>query len=591
MKRRLLITFSIIAFALILIASITLKKAAEEIEIARVQLADFQSLGLPGASQVFDDGKKVIATTGAVFRLPVDSSKLPKHVVDAFLAAEDDSFFNHRGISVSGIIRAIYINLKAGKVVQGASTITQQVVKQLFLSPERSMGRKIREQALAVVMERKLTKYQILDLYLAIIYFGKGAYGIEAASRIYFGKPASLLNISESALLAGIPKSPVRYSPHINPDRAEERRKKVLNLMFECGFISRKNLRDSIESLPSLRLGWERFKGPHGVLRAIPSEVQRILPVAPTDQGVKIYLTYSAKSQAKLEAALSDFSKQISPDKRKLYEFAGLTMGVDGSLKAMKGASDEEAVFYNYVSQMKRPLGRFILPVLAELAFQDGANWASSIRYWQSDDNKVPSIYSVFKNGDFYPMSSLVDKLGASGIESGLNKVGLTSRYRDIRIAAGFDEVNLLQIARLGTSWVRGGSPAPRAFWVKRIESYDGSILFEKKLNRFSPIDSSPSYELLKAGLVDSSPCGKVVCYISHMKNDGNFYAMVLDKSEVSVLWFGSKYGQSLVLQDSQISNLKKSLLDHFQNSQELIIDRNKISYYKKFGHKYPFIL
>lgn len=589
MKRYLVVTLATISIVLLLLFIYVLRMTSSQIDLANMHISDFQSFRLPGASQVFDDEKRVIATTGEILRLPVDSKTLPKNVINAFLAAEDVSFFSHHGVSFTGILRAAFVNLKAGRIVQGASTITQQVAKQLFLTPERSLSRKIREQVIAVLLENKLKKYEILDLYLSIIYFGKGAYGIEAASRVYFGKPASALTLSESAMLAGIPKSPARYAPHINPERSEERRKYVLHLMADAKFITEHELSESIEKRPDLASGWQRVKGPQGILRSISKEIYQLLPEQALSRGVKIQLTYSAPAQKRLDLALEELTKQIPVTEKELFEVAGVTIGTDGSLRALRGSRSEESVFFNYAIQMKRPIGRFSMPLLAQLAFMDGANWSSSLRYWEDAGSKFPSIYSIFKRDDYYSMASLVDKLGISTVESSLSKVGIPTKFRDIRIAAGYDSANLLQIARLGTSWMQGGLVSPKPFLISKVASYEGSTLFERKPAKPKSLFSKESSNLLLAGLIEKSPCKNVVCYLSYMKNDGNFYAMVFSKAEVSVVWVGGKFGKNLDLSASDLTEITHTLANAYEPVHDENFSRARISYFKHGNEKIPY--
>jgi len=205
-------------------------------------LPDFTSIKEfrpPVITQIFARDGRLIGEFFAEKRIEVPYSRLPKHLVLAFVAAEDARFFEHPGVDISGIIRAFIRNLEAGEVVQGGSTITQQVVKRILLSSEKSFGRKIREAILAYRIDNYLTKEQILTLYLNNIFLGHGAYGVEAAAQEFFSKHVEDLTLAESALLAGIPKAPSRYSPYLNPQRAKERQAYVLKRMAEVGFISK----------------------------------------------------------------------------------------------------------------------------------------------------------------------------------------------------------------------------------------------------------------------------------------------------------------------------------------------------------------
>jgi penicillin-binding protein 1A len=171
-------------------------------------------------------------------RYLIPYERIPEKLIQAVISAEDDQFFNHQGINLTSILRAAIANFKAGHVVQGGSTITQQVAKSLLLTPERSFVRKAKELILASQIERNLTKQQILFLYLNQIYLGHGAYGVQAAAKVYFDKDVSELSIAESAMIAGMPQAPGKFSPHLNPKKAKERQLYVLRRMFENRYIN-----------------------------------------------------------------------------------------------------------------------------------------------------------------------------------------------------------------------------------------------------------------------------------------------------------------------------------------------------------------
>ena len=207
----------------------------------------------PITSRVVDRNGEVVGEFFKERRSLAPIDELPRHLVQAFVAGEDSSFFEHAGIDYRSILRAVWVNLRAGgEIKQGASTITQQMVKGLLLSPERKFRRKIREMILAHRIEKRFSKQEILYLYLNQIYFGRGAYGIREAARTYFGKDTFELSVSESALLAGLPKAPSRYSPFQNPEAAEKRRRYVLSRMRTEGYLSTTDYSTAIAELPDL---------------------------------------------------------------------------------------------------------------------------------------------------------------------------------------------------------------------------------------------------------------------------------------------------------------------------------------------------
>lgn len=192
----------------------------------------------PIITTVYSDDNRKIAEFYKERRIVVKLSKIPKRLIEAFISAEDARFYKHKGIDLISIVRAFFKNLEAGAIVQGGSTITQQVTKSFFLTPEKSYIRKIKEAILAYRLDRSFTKEEILFLYLNQIYLGHGAYGVEAASENYFGKSITELNIAECAMLAGLPQAPSRYSPFRFPERAKERQIYTLNRMVAEGYIT-----------------------------------------------------------------------------------------------------------------------------------------------------------------------------------------------------------------------------------------------------------------------------------------------------------------------------------------------------------------
>src|ERR1700758_3024741 len=189
-------------------------------------------------SQILARDNSLIKAYGKFHHKPVSLSEIPPALIDALLATEDRRFYQHGGIDPRGILRAILRNVRSQEVEEGGSTLTQQLVRNIFLSSERSIHRKIREALLAHKLEQKLTKNQILEMYLNNVYFGEGAYGIGAASLIYFGKSPKELTRAECALLAGLPQAPSRYNPFNNPDLSIKRRNEVLQKMVEAGKLS-----------------------------------------------------------------------------------------------------------------------------------------------------------------------------------------------------------------------------------------------------------------------------------------------------------------------------------------------------------------
>src|SRR6202171_5734826 len=188
-------------------------------------------------SKVYDENDEQITEFHVERRIFVPLAQIPKALREAIIATEDARFYSHYGVDPMGIARAVYQNFRRGRIVEGGSTITQQLAKVLFLTPDKSLERKLKEAVLALELERRYSKDRILEIYLNQIYFGHGAFGVEAASRTFFGKGVSELSPGECALLAGLPKAPATYSPFDHPDAAKRRRTIVLTRMVDTGAI------------------------------------------------------------------------------------------------------------------------------------------------------------------------------------------------------------------------------------------------------------------------------------------------------------------------------------------------------------------
>jgi penicillin-binding protein 1A len=232
---RLLLGFGLLALVLAIIiptaAYFYVAKSLPQVDT----LADYRP---PIITHVLSDNGSVIAELYDERRIIVPVSQMPKQLIQAFVAAEDANFFKHKGIDIASIFRAAIKNIKAGGIVQGGSTITQQVAKSLLLTPERKFERKFKEAILAYRMEKRLSKEEILYLYLNQIFLGHGAYGVQAAAENYFDKDVEELSLAECSMLAGLPKAPSRYSPYSHYDRAKERQIYVLGRMLREGFIT-----------------------------------------------------------------------------------------------------------------------------------------------------------------------------------------------------------------------------------------------------------------------------------------------------------------------------------------------------------------
>ncbi len=277
-----------------------------------IQIEDYKPLVV---SEVFDRHGEKIGEFFREKRMLTPYEKIPPHLVQAFISAEDDQFFQHEGINYLAIFRAFVANLKAGRKAQGGSTITQQVARTLLLSSEKTYTRKIKEVMLAKKMEKNLSKEEILYLYLNQIYLGQGAYGVGAAARVYFRKNVEELTVPEAAILAGLPQAPSRYSPIHNPKSAKERQRYVLTRMADVGFISPEDA-EKYKNEPVKLYIWKNFKeiAPYYLETVRQMLVEKVGEEMVLDRGIKVYTGLDLKlqkaAQEQIEAGLRAHDKR-----------------------------------------------------------------------------------------------------------------------------------------------------------------------------------------------------------------------------------------------------------------------------------------
>ncbi len=267
----------------------------------------------PIVSTMYDANGSLIGEFYTERRYVVSLADMPDRLKNAFLAAEDARFYEHRGVDPVSIFRALFKNVQAGEIVQGGSTITQQVVKSLLLTPERTWIRKLKEAILAYRIDRSLTKDEILSLYLNQAYLGAGAYGVEGAAQTYFGKHVGELTLAESALLAGLPKAPTRFSPFQNFQAARERQKYVLDRMVEVGFITAEDAAEAYAE--EVRLAKSRYENIKE-LNSFTEEVRRQVEArygrgGLYKDGLQVYTTLDPGAQKMAENALSRGLREI----------------------------------------------------------------------------------------------------------------------------------------------------------------------------------------------------------------------------------------------------------------------------------------
>ncbi|WP_411816502.1 transglycosylase domain-containing protein [Hyphococcus sp. DH-69] len=453
---------------------------------------------LPDTAELWreGDGPKItlLAADGAPIMMhgvshgaPVKLASLPRHVPNAVLAVEDRNFYHHFGANPVSIVRALIVNANEGSVRQGGSTITQQLAKNVFLSGERTMKRKIQELMLSLWLEHKFRKDEILTLYLNRVYFGAGAYGIDAASYRYFGKSASKLTVGEAAVLAGLLKAPSRYSPTSNPDDAGKRGRLVIEQMVTAGFLTRREA-DAAIAEPVL-LATPRFE-------AAPYFIDHVMREARTlsqsvDADLIIRTTFDPKVQAAAETGLVA-GLAISGDGLENIEGAVVVMDREGAVRAMIGGRDYGRSQYNRATQAKRQPGSAFKPFVYLAAMSRGEMADSMIIDAPVQIGKwSPGNYKDKFYGEVTLREALARSLNSAAIrlqervgrgyvrETARNMGWSESLNPGPSLALGVDEISPLNLAAAYVPFANGGfQVVPHV--IDRIETADGDIIFRR---------------------------------------------------------------------------------------------------------------
>ena len=325
----------------------------------------------------------------------ISIKKIPNHVIKAFLAAEDWEFFKHAGISWRGIARSIIVNIYHRRKAQGASTITQQLVKLLFFNSEKSFKRKIQEQFIALCVEQQFTKEQILETYLNHVYFGAGIYGVEAASQRFWSKSAQDLSIEEAALLAGTVQAPNRYCPLFNPDQALQRRNIILKSMAKLHFITEEQYQKAyLSTLKITKASDPHSQGPH-LKESIRLMLEELIGKQKLySGGLKIQTTVNMHMQTAAESAFNSTVKKLRSDIAP--DIDGALLSIDsqtGAIKALVGGYDFQQSQFNRALKAKRQIGSTFKPVIYAAALQSGKKFT---------DVAIDEPLSITDNGNVW---------------------------------------------------------------------------------------------------------------------------------------------------------------------------------------------
>ncbi len=504
------------------------------------QIRTLETFKPSAITRIYSADKELLAELFTQKRVPVPLHMIPDYLKQAVIATEDRQFYEHAGVDLRGILRAIIRDIRAGEFVEGASTITQQLAKTLFLTPRKSIMRKLKEAFLAFQIERRYTKDEILQLYLNQVYFGSGAYGVEAAARTFFGKPANELTLAECALTAGMPKSPSRYSPLVNESLALKRRAVVLKQMARNGMITREQLTATRSSQLSLATSLNSsIKAPYFVAYVRNLLEKEFGGARLYRTGLTVYTTLNYKMQKAAENAVAKGLEQLSARMQKhglltlqSKEAMGTSghespqaalVSVDatqGAILAMVGGKDFQESPFNRATMARRQPGSAFKPLVYACAMEHGfaqnyVIWDAPVVFKGAKEGVdwTPENFSGKFRGEMIlrqalsvsqniPAVKLLNKLGPSTAVQWAYRMGIESPLQpNLSLVLGTSEVTLLELTAAYAVFPSGGV-GTRPFAILEVLDRGGRTIRRAGLQRravVSPETAAIMTDMLQA--------------------------------------------------------------------------------------------
>lgn len=471
------------------------------------------------------DGTIIGETTNGQKRYWVDLQDISPHLILATIAIEDRRFYSHIGFDPKRIIGAVLADLKAFAKVQGASTITQQYARNLFLSHEKTWKRKLKEAAYTVRLEANYSKREILEGYLNTIYYGHGVYGVEAASRYYFNKEAKDLTVGEAALLAGIPKGPGQFSPLISPEQAKQRQKLILSVMAKSGFITEEEAIEAAKediALFGKQTDQREELAPY-FQDAVRAQLKNRIGLDDRTialGGLKVYTTLDANMQRAAEASIANTIADDSDIQAALVAMDP----TNGFVKALIGGRNYRESSFNRAIQAKRQPGSTIKPILYYAALEKGFTPATLLRSEKTtfsfDEGRktyTPHNFNdQYAEGDITLAQALALSdnvyavkthlfLGMDTLADYAEKVGIASMQEKVPSSAlGTSNVRPIEMANAYSHFANGGYAVEPVF-ITKVTDYKGNVIFEHEREKMRVLDPDTTFVMnhLLTGIFD----------------------------------------------------------------------------------------
>ncbi|MDK2896349.1 MAG: penicillin-binding protein [Candidatus Atribacteria bacterium] len=450
-------------------------------------------------SRVYDSQGELIHEFFTQNREFVELSAVPDNLKKAFIASEDQRFYQHAGIDPVGIGRALLQNLLAGEIVEGASTITQQLSRNQFLSQSVTWDRKIKEIILAFLLEKKYTKEQIFEAYLNQIYFGHGAYGVKTATRIYFGKELDKLNLAECAVLVGVARSPYNFSPYLDFEAAKKQQRRVLNRMETLGFITPEEKEEALNQ-PLVLSGLEKSPSPTPyftdfILKQLLGKYDEEMIFG---GGLKIYTTLDLNIQKEAQATLEESG----------YQGAVLCLDPQtGHIKAMVGGRDYQESKFNRATQAYRQPGSTFKPFIYSAALDSGFTPSTILideplvfpngwkpQNYEKEFRGAVTLREALEHSINIIGIKLLQQVGVERVIQYAQRMGIESPLQNnLSLALGTSEVTLLELVKAYSAFANQGK-VPEPIAILKIEDQEGNILFQSETEFKQAISPQTAY-------------------------------------------------------------------------------------------------
>lgn len=500
--------------------AIALGLAAWSLESSLPDTSDALTLMRPETLTIKASNNKILQQIGPATREALKIDKIPKQLIQAFIAIEDRRFYKHQGVDYQGVLRAAFSNLVARDVVEGGSTITQQLARMVFLDQERSIWRKLKEVRTAQKIEHENTKDQILERYLNLVYLGEGAYGVADAAWVYFSKPVYELTLSEMATLAAIPPAPNLYSPIKNPQVIKERRNLVLQQMQQAGFITATEAENaiaaSLETKPSRPKRLERF-APYFTEYIQQELPKHVSPQAIKAGGLTVETTLKPEWQEAAEKAVIETVEDSGRGQN--FEQAAL-VALDprtGEIRAMVGGKDFYKQQFNRVTQAQRQPGSTFKAFVYATAMAAGFTpYRGYLDAPYKVDGYTPKNYSEDHQGWISMRDALISSINVVAVKvlvdvgwdtviDVAHKMGIESELKPTySTALGASEVNLLELTSAYGTFATQGMHT-KNYGIRRVLDRRGNVIYEAKFkpDRVLQEDTSAIMTWLLRGVVN----------------------------------------------------------------------------------------